>query len=266
MRARRPAYPPIRLISYIRAVANGLNALPIMFDDIYAMWNGMALSRTFDLMTAKPETPTNGEWARYIERSSHGLIVRRGVSTGSLDGLTPNDVAVIDHVWHTHGNKSKDELIHEVHHELTEWTIHWDDAERKRGGRPRTLRPDVPTAPRPWQGGRRRRGRRSGLSPNRGRASGKRRPWLTKDSGAALPSTRARCSGDNQEAKPRGHGGEAAPLGRTNRPGVRRRARGGSLGAAVVLQTVAGRQPDLQVQRWQVQQVHRCHPAAFRRR
>ena len=123
----------MKLMYLVEREAMKQHVLPIMFDDIYAMRNGMALSRTFDLMTAKPETPTNGEWARYIERSSHGLIVRRGVSTGSLDGLTPNDVAVIDHVWHTHGNKSKDELIHEVHHELTEWTTHWDDTERRQG-------------------------------------------------------------------------------------------------------------------------------------
>lgn len=109
------------------------HVFPIVFDDIYAMRNGMALSRTYDLMIQKPGTPTNGEWERIIERSSLGLVVRQGVPVESLDGLTPNDVAVIDDVWHTHGGKSKDDLIHDVHHALAEWTAHWDDAERRRG-------------------------------------------------------------------------------------------------------------------------------------
>ena len=123
----------MKLMYLVEREAIKRHGFPVVFDDIYAMQNGMALSRTYDLMIQKPGTPTNGEWARYIERSSSGLITRRHVSTESLDDLTPNDVAVVDDVWRAHGRTSKDELIHTVHHQLDEWTTHWHDANRKKG-------------------------------------------------------------------------------------------------------------------------------------
>lgn len=123
----------MKLMYLVEREAMRRHVFPIVFDDIYAMQNGMALSRTYDLISQKPGTPTNGEWATYIERSSRGIIVRRHVSHESLDDLTPNDVSVIDDVWRTHGCKSQDELIHEVHHALAEWTAHWNDADRRRG-------------------------------------------------------------------------------------------------------------------------------------
>lgn len=105
---------------------------PIVCDDIYAMQRGMALSRTFDLMKRKPGTQTNGEWARLIGAPSRqGLGVRRGVTEDSLDGLSANDIDVIDNVWRTHGEKNNDELVHEVHHGLEEWTTHWYDENRR---------------------------------------------------------------------------------------------------------------------------------------
>ncbi|MCY4214238.1 MAG: Panacea domain-containing protein [Gammaproteobacteria bacterium] len=105
---------------------------PIVCDDIYAMQRGMALSRTFDLMKQKVGTRTNGEWARYIEARPHqGIGVRRGVTEDSLDGLSADDIDVIDSVWRTYGGKSNDELIHEVHHGLEEWTAHWHDENRR---------------------------------------------------------------------------------------------------------------------------------------
>ena len=123
----------MKLMYLVEREAIRRHVFPIVFDDIYAMRNGMALSRTYDLMIQKPGTPTSGEWAGIIEHSPRGLIVRQGVPIESLDGLTPNDVAVIDDVWNSHGGKSKDDLIHDVHHALEEWTAHWDDAERRRG-------------------------------------------------------------------------------------------------------------------------------------
>ena len=126
----------MKLMYLVEREAMARHVFPIVFDDIHAMRNGMALSRTYDLMIQKPGTPTNGEWTRYIERSNRGLIVRHGVSAESLDGLTRNDVAAIDHVWHTHGRKSTDELIHDVHHALDEWAAHWNDPDRKRGAVP----------------------------------------------------------------------------------------------------------------------------------
>ena len=105
---------------------------PIVCDDIYALQRGMALSRTFDLMKRKPGTPTTGEWARHIAPQSHqGVGVCRGVTESSLDGLSANDIDVIDRVWRSHGGKSNDELIYEVHHHLEEWTTHWDHENRR---------------------------------------------------------------------------------------------------------------------------------------
>lgn len=107
--------------------------LPIVFDDIYAMREGMVLSRTFDLMTAKQGTPSTGEWAEYIAPPSHrGLRVCQGVGPTSLDVLSRPDMEVVDCVWESHGASSRDALVHEVHHHLDEWTEHWFDPKRGR--------------------------------------------------------------------------------------------------------------------------------------
>ena len=105
--------------------------LPILFDDIYAMREGMALSQTFDLMTAKQGTPSTGEWAEYIAPPSHrGLDVRQGVGPTSLDVLGRPEMEVVDCVWKRHGASSRDALVHEVHHRLDEWVEHWFDPNR----------------------------------------------------------------------------------------------------------------------------------------
>ncbi len=105
--------------------------LPIVFDDVYAMREGMALSRTLDLMTAKQGTPTTGDWAEYIAPPSHrGLGVCQGVGPTSLDVLSRFDMEVVDHVWKRHGASSRDALVHEVHHRLDEWRKHWLDPNR----------------------------------------------------------------------------------------------------------------------------------------
>ena len=134
LRAGRPvgALRLTKLMYLAEREAIQRHVYPIVCDDIYAMRLGMAQSRTFDLMKGKPGTQTNGEWARHIGPPSHqGIGVRRGVRESSLDGLSANDIAVIDHVWRTHGGKSKDELIHEVHHGLEEWATHWYDEDKK---------------------------------------------------------------------------------------------------------------------------------------
>ena len=110
---------------------------PITFDGIYALRNGMALSRTYDLMIGKLGTPTNGEWARFMGPQSYqGVAVRSNVGKDDLDSLSPNDLEVIEHIWDKYGQLSRDEIVHEVHHQLKEWTEHWDDAKRKRSAVP----------------------------------------------------------------------------------------------------------------------------------
>lgn len=110
------------------------SGFPIAFDDIYAMRQGMVLSRTLDLMKHKAGTVTNGEWNRHIARPSYrGVDVQRGITEASLDGLSSNDIEVIDSVWNAHGSKNVDELVHVVHHGLGEWIEHWGDRSRKSG-------------------------------------------------------------------------------------------------------------------------------------
>ena len=94
---------------------------PIVCDDVFATRHGMALSRTYDLIAGKPNTPTSGEWARHIVQTNRGLNVKRGVTDQSLGGLSRNDISVIDQVWQAHGDQNEDELVHVVHHELKEW-------------------------------------------------------------------------------------------------------------------------------------------------
>ena len=107
------------------------HGLPIVFDDVYAMREGMALSRTLALMTAEQDTPTNGEWAQHIAPPSHrGIDICQGAGDSSLDGLSQSDMEVVDFVWEKHGRSSRDELVHDVHHRLGEWLELWDDPNR----------------------------------------------------------------------------------------------------------------------------------------
>lgn len=97
--------------------------LPIVGDDIFAMRHGMASSKTALLAQGKGEAV--GEWNQRIVRTAQGLGIRKGVSTGSLDCLSEDDLGVIQWVWDRYGDKSQDELIHAVHHRLPEWIEHW---------------------------------------------------------------------------------------------------------------------------------------------
>ena len=134
LRARRPVgvVKLVKLMYLVEREAMRRSVFPIVFDDIYAMRMGMALSRTFDLMKRKAGTPTNGEWERHITPPSHrGIDVRRGVTDRSLDSLSPDDIEVIDYVWEHYGNKSRDDLVHGVHHGFAEWTQHWEAQDRR---------------------------------------------------------------------------------------------------------------------------------------
>ena len=105
---------------------------PIILDNIYAMEAGMVLSQTFDLMKGKPGTPTTGDWAEFIAPpSNRGINVHRGVGEALLDGLSPDDFNVVEYIWARHGSKTKDELVHEVHHKLKEWLEFWDSPTRR---------------------------------------------------------------------------------------------------------------------------------------
>ena len=106
---------------------------PITFDGIYAMQQGMMLSRTYDLMIRKLGTKTNGEWDQLIAppRPYQSVDVRPKVREDDLDSLSRNDLEVIEHVWGTYGQMSQDELVHDVHHHLDEWIAHWNDESRK---------------------------------------------------------------------------------------------------------------------------------------
>ena len=104
---------------------------PIVCDDIYAMREGMGLSRTYDLMVGKLGTPTDGEWDRHIVRTSRGLNIRQGVDAEALGGLSGNDIDVVNKVWREYGHMDRDELVHDVHHQLREWLDHWDDTSRR---------------------------------------------------------------------------------------------------------------------------------------
>lgn len=106
---------------------------PIVFDDIHAMEAGMVLSLTLDLMEGKPGAPTTGEWEEFVAPPVRRRInVRRSVGWSSLDGLSPSDLQIVDDVWTTHGAKSRDELVHDVHHKLGEWTTPWHHPGRRR--------------------------------------------------------------------------------------------------------------------------------------
>ena len=108
------------------------SAFPIIFDDIFAMQRGMALSRTYNLMIQKSGTPTTGEWNQHIVRTPRGLHVQRGVSEKRLGGLSRKDVSIIDQVWQRYGYMSLDKLVLEIHHKLDEWLEYWEDDGRRR--------------------------------------------------------------------------------------------------------------------------------------
>ena len=64
-------------------------------------------------------------------QTAHGLNVRRGVSSGSPDDLSGDDLQVIRQVWDDYGGMNQDELVYDVHHKLPEWTEHWNAEGRK---------------------------------------------------------------------------------------------------------------------------------------
>ena len=99
--------------------------LPIIGDDIFAMRHGMASSNTARLAQGKGEA--DGEWSQHIVRTPQGLGIRKGVSTGSLDCLSEDDLGVIQWTWDRYGDRSQEELVHAVHHRLPEWIEHWDN-------------------------------------------------------------------------------------------------------------------------------------------
>ena len=133
LRAGRPlgVVRLIKLMYLAERASISRHVFPIVFDDVYAMREGMALSRTFDLMKRRAGTPTSGEWARCIAPPSHlGIGVCRGVSERSLDALTPNDIEVVNDVWEAYGAKNRDALVHDIHHHLEEWVECWNDPSR----------------------------------------------------------------------------------------------------------------------------------------
>lgn len=134
LRARMPvgALRLTKLMYLVEREAMKRSVFPIVGDDICAMQMGMGLSRTYNLMIEKPDTPTTGEWGKHIERTPKGLTVSKGIGESALTGLSANDVKVIDEVWREYGSKSNDELIHEVHHGLREWKAHWESEDRRR--------------------------------------------------------------------------------------------------------------------------------------
>ena len=124
----------LKLVYLAEREAMRRSGFPMVMDEIYAMQAGMVLSRTFDLMKGKAGTPTTGEWAEYIARpSSRGVNVRKGVRWGLLDAMGPDDFDIVEEVWARHGSKTKDELVHEVHHKLEEWVEFWGNPARRSG-------------------------------------------------------------------------------------------------------------------------------------
>ena len=98
--------------------------LPVVEDDICAMPKGMGLSETWRLARGLSAKST-GEWATHIVQTPRGLGVRKGVPVRSLNGLSDDDLDVIQSVWDDFGAMNEDELVHDVHHKLPEWVHHW---------------------------------------------------------------------------------------------------------------------------------------------
>lgn len=105
--------------------------LPIVEDDVCAMQRGMGLSETWRLARDGSSAESTGEWRSHIVKTHRGLGVRKGVSVWSLDGLSDEDISVIEQVWNDYGTMSQDELVHEVHHKLPEWNYHWNEKGRR---------------------------------------------------------------------------------------------------------------------------------------
>ena len=134
LKARRPVglVRLLKLVYLAEREAVRRSGAAIVMDDIYAMEAGMVLSRTFDLMKGKAGTPTTGEWAEFIAPpSERGINVRRGVGQSLLDGLSPDDMSVVEDVWAKHGSMTRDELVHDVHHGLEEWVEFWGGTSRR---------------------------------------------------------------------------------------------------------------------------------------
>ena len=105
--------------------------LPIVEDDICAMQRGMGLSETWRLARGRGSAKSTGEWDRHIVQTAHGLNIRKGVSGRPPDGLSDDDLHVIQQVWDDYGAMNQDELVHDVHHKLPEWIEHWNAEGRK---------------------------------------------------------------------------------------------------------------------------------------
>ncbi|MCY4011987.1 MAG: DUF433 domain-containing protein [Gammaproteobacteria bacterium] len=107
--------------------------LPIVEDDVCAMQRGMALSATWRLARGARSPMPTGDWGGHIVQTDRGLSVRKGVSVQSLDGLSDDDLHVIQQVWDDYGAMSQDELVHDVHHKLPEWDVYWNAKGRRSG-------------------------------------------------------------------------------------------------------------------------------------
>lgn len=107
--------------------------LPIVEDDVCAMQRGMGLSATWRFAGGGDSPTPTGDWGSHVVQTARGLSVRKGVSVHSLDGLSDEDLRVIQQVWDDYGAMGQDELVHEVHHKLPEWIKHWH-AEARRNG------------------------------------------------------------------------------------------------------------------------------------
>ena len=100
--------------------------LPIVEDDVCAMQKGMGLSQTWRLARGLGSAESTGAWDSYIVKTAHGLDVRKRVSMKSLDGLSDDDLDVIEQVSDEYGTMNENELVYDVHHELPEWIDHWN--------------------------------------------------------------------------------------------------------------------------------------------
>ena len=95
------------------------------------MQKGMGLAETWRLARGSASARSSGEWASHIVRTPGGLRARKGVSVLWRDGLSDDDLDVIEQVWNDYGTMSEDELVYDVHHSLPEWIDHWHAEGRK---------------------------------------------------------------------------------------------------------------------------------------
>ena len=126
--------------------------LPIVDDELVALANGMAMSNTARLVSKGADGDSH--WSRLIVRKPGGTRgVRKHVSRHRLTSLTGDDRDVIQTVVELHGNKSQDQLVQDVHHQLPEWIRPWHNPERQGQAVPvplselyQTLHPDMTEA------------------------------------------------------------------------------------------------------------------------